>query len=269
MAKKLFQQRSTEKNVFLDERFLYPEFIPEKLPHREKETESLAYCFRPILEARKPLNVFLAGPTGVGKTVCTKYVLRELEESYGRAKSLYLNCFEYNSRPSVLAAIANFTGAVVPRRGLATDEVFSKLVESLGKCGFTPIVVLDEVDQLMLSEENAKLLYDLLRIVESHAKLRLGIVLISNDTSLTAKLDPRIRSSLAEQTIVFDAYAPQQLKSILSERAELAFMKGTIGADVIGVAAAHSGKLGGDCRVALESLLRAGRIAERKNSGKG
>ena len=32
------------------------------------------------------MNVFLTGPTGVGKTVCAKYVLRELTESFDRAK---------------------------------------------------------------------------------------------------------------------------------------------------------------------------------------
>ncbi|MCR4368850.1 MAG: AAA family ATPase [archaeon] len=260
----IFERAKKEKSVFLDERFLYPEFVPEALLHREKEIESLVYCFEPIVRGRKPFNVFLAGPTGVGKTVCAKFVLKQLEESHGRAKSLYLNCFEYNSRSSVLAAIANFVGGAIPRRGLAVDEIFSNMLESMRKCGFAPIVVLDEVDQLLVSESNSKLLYDLLRVVE-YEKQRLGIVLISNDVSLTAKLDSRIKSSLAEQSILFEPYTPQQLKSILSERAALAFVKGAVDQEVIGLAAAHAAKLGGDARVAIESLLRAGRIAERAN----
>jgi len=251
----------------LDERYLYPEFIPEKLPYREKEIETLVYCFDPVLRARKPLNVFLAGSTGVGKTVCVKYVLNQLEESFDRAKSLYLNCFEYNSRPSVLIAIANFVGAGVPRRGLATDEIFTKMVEYLKKSGFVPIVILDEFDQLLISEQNSKLLYDLLRVVE-YEKLHIGIVMISNDVSLTTKLDSRIRSSLAEQTIIFNSYSPSQLKGILKERCDGAFVKGAAGDDIISLAAAHAAKIGGDCRVALESLLRAGRLAERANLSK-
>ncbi len=267
MPKNLFSRPSQEKGVFLDERFLYQEHIPERLPHREKELDSLAYCFKPILANRKPLNVFLAGPTGVGKTVSVKYVLAQLQESHGRTKSLYLNCFEYNSRAAVLIALANFVGAAVPRRGLATDEVFTGFLQSLEKAPFTPIIVLDEVDQLLLNEENSKLLYDLLRVVEYGGK-SIGVVLISNDTELTSKLDSRIRSSLAQQAVIFSAYTPQQLKEILSERAELAFCRGAYEKDVINVAAAHAGKLGGDCRVALESLLKAGRIAERANSPK-
>lgn len=267
MPKNIFMRHSAERSVFMDERYLYPEHIPEKLPHRDKEIDSLAYCFRPMLAGRKPQNVFLAGPTGVGKTVCAKFVLRQLQEANDRAKSLYINCFEYNSRAAVLISLANFVGAAVPRRGLATDEVFTTFVQSMEKCSFTPVIVLDEVDQLLIEHENSKLLYDLLRVVEYGHKA-LGIVLISNDAGLTAKLDARIRSSLAQQTVVFNPYTPQQLKSILGERAEFAFAKGALEKDVINVAAAHAGKLGGDCRVALESVLRAGRIAERANAEK-
>ncbi|HZX34110.1 MAG TPA: AAA family ATPase [archaeon] len=265
-AKNIFSRASAEKSVFLDERLLYPEFVPERLPHREKHIEALAYCFEPLLKGRKPFNLFIAGPTGVGKTVCAKYVLRQLEEYSDRAKSIYLNCFEFNSRSSVLSSIANFVGAALPRRGLAVDEIFSKLLESLKKCGFTPIVVLDEVDQLLLSENSQKILYDLLRVVE-YEKQRIGIAMISNEAALTARLDPRVRSSMAEQTILFEPYTPQQLKGILAERAELAFVKGALEKDVLNVAAAHAAKLGGDARIALESLLKAGRLAEKENSG--
>lgn len=267
MPKNLFARGKQDAGIFLDERFLYPEHIPERLPHRDRELDSLAYCFKPILANRRPLNAFLAGPTGVGKTVCVKYVLRQLEETNGRAKSLYLNCFEYNSRASVLIALANFVGAAVPRRGLATDEVFTSFLQSLEKSAFTPIIVLDEVDQLLLNEENSKLLYDLLRVVEYGAK-PIAVVLISNDVELTSKLDSRIRSSLAQQAIIFEPYTPFQLKQILSERAALAFSDGSYDKDIVNVAAAHAAKLGGDCRVALESLLKAGRIAERAGSQK-
>lgn len=261
----LFSRASKEKSVFRDERFLYPEFVPEKLPFRDKEIDSLVYCFSPVIKGRKPVNVFLAGPTGVGKTVTAKYVLKELEDSFERAKSLYLNCFEFNSRVAVLSAIANFVGAGVPRRGLATDEVFSKMLEFLRKSSFMPVIILDEVDQLLLSEANSKLLYDLLRVIE-YEKQRLGLVLISNDVELFTRLDSRIRSSLAGETILFDSYSPEQLKAIISARVELAFEPGVVDADVVAVAAARAAKMGGDARVALDLILKAGRFAEKRNS---
>jgi len=46
----------------------------------------------------------------------------------------------------------------------------------------------------------------------------------------------------------------------------LHFFAEALNEEVIPVAAAHASKLGGDARVAIESLLKAGREAERENS---
>lgn len=58
------------------------------------------------------------------------------------------------------------------------------------------------------------------------------------------------------------------MKDILFSRAQYAFASGALSEEVIGVAAAHAARLGGDARVAIESLLKAGREAERENSEK-
>ncbi|MFH1256933.1 MAG: AAA family ATPase [Candidatus Diapherotrites archaeon] len=253
-----------DKLVFRDERFLYPEFVPERLPFRDSEIDSLVFALNPVTKGGKPQNVFVCGPTGVGKTVAVKFVLKQLEEFSDRAKASYFNCFEFNSRHSILSGIANLLGAAVPRRGIATDEIYTKMVELLKKSSFTPIAVLDEADQLP-REELSSLLYDLLRVTEQQ-KNRIGVVLVSNDEAFTAKLDARVKSSLSPETISFSSYSPQQLKQILAERCEFAFQKNALAADVVSVAAAHSAKLGGDARIAIESLLRAGREAEKENS---
>ncbi len=265
MPQNLFARPRSQQGVFKDERYLYPEFIPERLPHRDEQIDTLVYAFNPLLGGRKPHNVFLSGSTGTGKTACARFVLRQLEEHSDRAKFLYINCFEYTSRRAVLFEIATFLGAAVPRRGVASDEVYSRILEAMEKIRFTPIIVLDEIDQLMHAAESSRLLYDLLRVVE-HKTMRFGIVLISNDTTLTARLDERVRSSLAEERIEFAPYTPMQLKEILRERAEQAFNPGVLGADVIPVAAAHAAKLGGDARIAIEALWKAGREAERSSS---
>jgi cell division control protein 6 len=251
--------------VFLNEAVLYPEHIPDNLFHREKEISSLVYAFKPVMQGKKPLNVFLCGGTGVGKTASVKYVLRELQEETSRAKSLYLNCFEYSTRASVLFKLANFLGALAPRKGLSIDELYDRTLEQLKKISFTPLIVLDEADQLINSKEESKILYDLLRVTE-HQDKKIGLVLISNDCELTLRLDPRTKSSLTEESIKFNQYSPMQLKDILNERAEKAFLQNSCPKEIIDVAAGHAAKLNGDARIAIESLLKAGRNADRANS---
>ncbi|MBS3062470.1 MAG: AAA family ATPase [Candidatus Diapherotrites archaeon] len=265
MPKNIFAEARREHNLFRNEKYLYPEFVPERLPHRDAEIDSLVYALNPIARGGKPQNVFVCGGTGVGKTACIKFVLHQLEEHTDRAKHLYLNCFEFNSRHAVLSELANFLGEAVPRRGVATDELYSKLLNALKQASFTPVIVLDEVDQLLCAEDGEKLLYDLLRVIE-YQKKGLELILVSNDKALTVRLDPRIRSSLAEQAIEFNPYSPQQLKDILRERAEYAFAPGSLDPEVINVAAAHAAKLGGDARIAIECLWKAGREAERVNA---
>lgn len=267
MSENIFSKQKKLQEIFKDERFLYPEFVPEKLPHRDSEIDSLVYSLKPVLSGKKPENVFVTGESGTGKTVTVKFVLNELHEYSDRAKSLYVNCFEFNTRHAVLSAVTNFLGNPVPRRGVATDEVYSRLLSSLKSIDFTPIIVLDEVDQLFADEEASKLFYDLLRVVE-YGKHCFGLIFISNDSELTAKFDSRVKSSLASQTIVFQKYSPQQLKDILNERCQYAFHSSKLESEVINVAAGHAAKLNGDARVAIECLLKAGREAERENAGK-
>ena len=265
MPKNIFSSQPKENRIFKNEKYLYPEFVPERLPHRDAEINSLVYAFNPIIKGGKPHNVFVFGPPGTGKTVCVKYVLDQLEEYSDRAKALYINCFEFNTRYAVLAKISNFVGAAVPRRGLATDEVYSMLLESMRKIDFTPIVILDEIDQLASRDEENRLLYDLLRVIEFQ-KTRFGIVIVSNDPGFTAKLDARVKSSLTEESITFLPYSPQQLKDILKERSEQAFMRNVLDEEAVGLAAAYAAKRGGDARVAIEALWKAGKLAEKENS---
>lgn len=265
MPKNIFSSLSREGKIFKDERYLYPEFVPERLPFRDAEIDSIAYAFQPVTKGGKPQNLFLTGMPGTGKTVCAKFVLRQLEEYSDRAKLHYINCFEFGTRASALASIANFLGSPIPRRGLATDEIYSKILDQFKAVQFVPIIILDEFDQMTKGDDGQKLLYDLLRVTEFQ-KNRFGLIIISNDKTLVANLDNRIRSSLSETTIEFQQYSPQQLKEILKERSEYAFAANALGKDVVNVAAAHASKLSGDARVAIESLLKAGRFAEQQHS---
>jgi cell division control protein 6 len=86
---------------------------------------------------------------------------------------------------------------------------------------------------------------------------------ISNDLKFTDFLDPRVKSSLGEEEIVFPPYDATQLRDILTHRADVAFKDGALTDDVIPLCAAFAAQEHGDARRALDLLRTAGELAER------
>ena len=108
MPGNVFAKKIKAYEIFKDERFLYPEFVPERMPFREPEVDGLVFSLQPVLQGKKPQNVFVCGKTGTGKTATVKFVLNELQQYSDRAKGLYINCFQLNTRHSILTQISNF-----------------------------------------------------------------------------------------------------------------------------------------------------------------
>ena len=253
-----------EINLLKDERFLYPEFVPERLPFRDPEIGDMVFSLKPATLGKKPTALFLTGVPGTGKTVSSKYVLNELAEYSDRTKCLYINCFEFNSKHSILSKITNFLGYAVPTRGLSKEEIFERFVAILKSKEKIPILVFDEAEQLLKQDDTKELLYDLSRMGERY-KVFIGLIFISNDNFFISLLDDRIRSSLQASTIHFEKYSSLQLKDILRERAKYAFFDNVLEEEVIPLCAAHASKQG-DARVAIDVLLKAARFAEKENS---
>ncbi len=249
-----------ESKIFKNEEVLSPEYLPELLPHRENGIKLLARNLLPASKGRKPQNTFLFGSPGVGKTVCTKYVFRELEEFTEKVKTVYINCWYYKSAHAVLSKIAEELNAFVQRRGTSMDEILERLVESCRKMNKGLIICLDEVDQLL-----GDVFYNLLRL-DQYIHNPVGVVFISNNPHVFAKLEPRTRSSLNVEEIEFKSYNIEEMKDILQERVAHAFR--SVDEGVVLLCANHAVNNGGDVRVGLECLAKAGRLAENENSNK-
>ncbi len=251
-----------ESRIFKNEEILSTEYLPDILPHREQQVKQLANNILPASKGRKPQNTFIFGAPGIGKTACIKFVFREFED-YSGIKTIYLNCWDFNTAISILSEITISLGMAIPRRGWAKDEIVSRLTEVLRKSNKGLIICLDEVDQLV--RKDPSVLYDLLRI-NQYVDNPVGMVFISNDPFVFSNLEPRIKSSLAIEEIEFKSYSLEEMKDILKERSNYAFY--SIEDGVIALAANHAVNKGGDVRVGLECLLKAGRTAEHENSSK-
>jgi cell division control protein 6 len=86
---------------------------------------------------------------------------------------------------------------------------------------------------------------------------------ISNDLVFTETLDPRVKSSLSEEEIIFPPYNALQIQQILKQRAKSAFKENIVEEGVIEKCAAYAAREHGDARRALELLRVAAELAER------
>jgi cell division control protein 6 len=253
---------SEESKIFKNEDVLSFEYLPDILPCRETQIKQLADNLLPASKGRKPQNTFIYGAPGIGKTASIKFVFRQFEE-YSGIKTIYLNCWDYNTSIAVLSEITIQLGMPVGRRGWGKDEIVSKLIEVLKKSKRGLIVCLDEIDQLVRKDQNV--LYDLSRI-NQYVQNPVGVVFISNNSFVFSNLEPRIRSSLSLDEIEFKPYSLEEMKRILQERVNYAFYSVEDG--VVVLSANHAINKGSDVRVGLECLLKAGRIAEQESATK-
>jgi archaeal cell division control protein 6 len=126
------------------------------------------------------------------------------------------------------------------------------------------ILVIDEIDSL-IDRNGDDILYNFTRANERISSDQfISLIGISNSLTFKDKLDPRVRSSLSEEELVFNPYTIEQLKQILIDRCKLAFHNDTVPLGTINLCAAMAGKETGDARKAIDLLRVAAEIAERK-----
>jgi len=256
----------SENNIFKNESALYPDFLPDFLPGREKEINQLVYCLKPIAQNRQPFNTILIGPPGTGKTSCSKFVLNQLAKQTTKALCVYINCWETPSRSSIFSKLLEELNEVMPRRGISAEELKARFFEITKKENKIPVVILDEADVLLANKEGEKVLYDLCRSFENYS-VKSAVIATTNDVLFSAKLDQRIRSSFSE-IIKFQPYGLEDLKKILYEREKIAFFEKSLEKEVIPLCAAVAYKRGGDARIALNLLLASARLAEKEGASK-
>ncbi len=242
-----------DATIIKNETPLTEAFMPERLLHREGQKQYLASCMKPVVAGRAPRNVFLFGPTGVGKTSLLNWMTDELENTTDNVKTVYVNCWKNTTPHAIVSKIVSdlkiFTN---PKK--QTLELLEDLNSYLLRSSKKIIIALDEVDRIA----DYDILYDFTRN-------GYGLVLISNDEFALVDVDARIKSSLSLETIEFKAYTTQEMFEILKDRANISFMPGSIDDVFTKVAAVNAD---GDARVGIEILRKAALFAEDEGKKK-
>ena len=110
------------------------------------------------------------------------------------------------------------------------------------------------------------LLYNLTNLNAELKVARACVIGISNDLKFTDFLDPRVRSRLGQQDIVFNPYNAEQLQDILRSRAKLGISTEAISPGVIELCSALAAQEHGDARCALDLLRVSTEKAEQEGS---
>jgi len=272
MQDTIFQQYMRVQSIFKgDKDVLRASYIPDVLPHREEQINQLAAILVTALEGQRPSNVLLFGKTGTGKTACMKYIGKEIERansSLNKVHFIYMNCEVIDTQYGILQNIGNrfienFEERI-PFTGWSTERVYTILREKIDEEKRVIVIALDEVDQLV-SKSGDDVLYHLCRINDDLKNAKVSVIGISNDLRFMEFLDPRVKSSLSEEKMVFPPYNAEQLKDILEQRSRIAFADNVLEGSVIPLCAALAAQEHGDARRALDLLRVAAEIAERNH----
>ncbi|HLC65052.1 MAG TPA: ORC1-type DNA replication protein [Candidatus Nanoarchaeia archaeon] len=261
-----------KETVFLDKKALQSAFIPESIEHRDEQIQQIANVLAPSLRLERPSNLFIYGKTGTGKTLTIKYTAEKIKETAVKAnvpiRIFYVNCklkrvadTEYR----LIAQLSREYGKEIPSTGLPTDDVYRAFFSLLDREKQLVIIILDEIDQLV-KKTGDEILYNLTRINEELKNSQISIVGLSNDLMFIDNIDPRVKSSLSEEEILFPPYNAPQIQDILRKRSGIAFKENVIEQGVIEKCAAYAAREHGDARRALELLRVAGELAERNDA---
>lgn len=253
----MFSGSTRKQRIFRNESVLSPSYTPQSLIGRADKREAIAAAVRPLARRQSLENLLVYGPAGVGKTTTVQYICDRLQEQT-RAVTVQINCWQYNTRSSLLSQLLIDLGYPATRKGNPIDELLLQLREWLDK-NVCVAVILDEFDQ---HRDQTEIVYDLQHASED-VDNELGLILISNKPAGEIDLDPRSASRLNYRPIRFQPYDVDALIAILRERADKAFQSGALADGVLPMIADHVAAQSGDCRHAIELLHRAGRIAER------
>src|SRR5436853_5856698 len=258
-------------SVFKDQGKLSFDYLPDKMVHREKQTQRLFSLLRPIVEAGASSNAFLYGAVGTGKTHTAKRFcldFRKYASESDRAVDWdVVNCRQRMGDDAVLLRLLQHFDPHFPERGFSIAEKMESLRKHLEKHKLHFIVILDEVDAL-LKKSGADLIYSFARIAEegTTTKGNISMILISQRPNALEYMDPAALSTFRRSNVVeFPRYDRTELEDIVQGRVALAMHPGTVDDDMIDLIEDMASEFG-DARYAIELLEKAGMLADEERA---
>ena len=243
------------ESLFKDPVALDYDYMPKVIRGREEEQRKLAFCIKPLDQKRNGTNIILFGPSGIGKTVVCKHMLKLVEEETDEIMPVYVNCWKKNTSYKVAIELCEQLGYRLTHNK-KTDELLDIAVKLLNKR--SAVFVFDEIDKA----EELDFLYSLLEGV-----YRKSMLIITNEVGWANNVDPRIKSRLMIEMMEFKSYGAKETEDILKYRGSYAFVDGVWDDNAFNVVVKKAVELQ-DVRSGLYLMRESGNVAERRGGKK-
>jgi cell division control protein 6 len=236
---------------------------------RDAEIQELSSHFAGVLRGDHPCHLAIWGKTGTGKTLTLIFFLNLLSEMARAADVVFRHehldlstprpCFRaLNDLACTLGASRRY------KKGISLEELMLRIEAQLADCSGYLVLFIDEVDNVR-RDRDAFLTF-LVRRLPQRIQARLILVFVSNRLNWPDHLDPRVKSFLKMNELIFKPYDAVDLQHILRIRVDKALRPGSIDPGVIEKIAAMASQDHGDARQAVALLAKSAYLAEKAGS---
>ena len=233
---------------------------------RDAEIQEISSHFAPVLRGDHPVHLALWGKTGTGKTMTMLYFLNLLAEMCRKRQILirYRHIDLSTPRPCFralndLACLLNASKRY--RKGISLEELMGRIEGALADYQGYMVFFIDEVDNVRRDKDT--FLSFLVRRLPQRVPSKVILVFASNRLNWSDNLDPRIKSFLKLNELIFKPYDAVDLQRILSIRVQKALRADAVEHGVIEKIAALASREHGDARKAVALLARSAYLAEK------
>jgi len=273
MSKRI-SQFYLKPSVFKDKDVLKKGHHPHSLDdviHRDDVINNYLTSLHEAIDNKVPDNLLIYGSFGTGKTMLTQLITSEIAlaaESIGnKVIVIYIYCETMSTTSPLMQymnqSLINNLNGVKKFVGISKAKNFEYFYDLVNEADVPVIIILDEIDKL----KEPDIINQMSRMKEcGFTKNNVCIIGITNDTNFYENLDSRTKSVLGQNELYIPPYDAEELRDILSSRAETAFVDGACDSIVIPLCAAFGAQEKGDARTAIDLLRTSGDIADRRES---
>ena len=79
-----------QRKIIKNEKMFDEDYMPPMIHFRDGQIKDLQICLESGIKGNRPIHAFICGPSGTGKTLIARSLLKELEEH--SILGIYINC---------------------------------------------------------------------------------------------------------------------------------------------------------------------------------